>query len=396
MPLAFPWDQRLMSIDIPKKHALLPPGFTDVLTPDAAHEYQVVSKINHVFRSYGYEQIRLPMVENESAQSYWGPGHVDDMFRFTDPETQKTLTLRRDITPQVWRLAKTRLAADPRPLRVSYHGQVLTAARDQITPERELTQIGVEMMGAGSLAADLEILQLSMQAFQAIGLHDISVDLCWPSVLTLIGEALGLSDDDRNRAEALMSLRDRQYLDAMPEKAAEVCALLIDLAGPAGRVLPELDRLKTLIPQVLDGPLDRLRALVTEIRANVPGIQITIDLWDAVGFNYYSGIAFTFYKKGARRPLGRGGRYVLAGENAAGVSLFVEEMVKAGAAYTPPKRIFLPGGVGYDTARTLREQGWVAVSCLDGAERSSEDRYADAKSHHCAFIWLNGRAEPVP
>ena len=384
-------------MSIPKKHALLPPGFTDVLTPDAGHEYQVVSKINQVFCAYGYEQIRLPMVENESAQAYWGGGQVDDLFRFTDPETQKTLTLRRDITPQVWRLAKTRLARDHRPLRVSYHGQVLTAARDQIMAERERTQIGVEMMGITSLAADLEILQLSIEAFQAVGLDDISLDLCWPSVLTLIGDALGLCEQDRKRAESLMSLRDRQYLQEMPEKAAEICALLIDLAGPAARVLPQLDQLKALIPQVLDHPLDHLRALIGALQANAPGIQLTIDLWDAVGFNYYSGIAFTFYKKGARRPLGRGGRYVLADENAAGMSLFVEEMVKAGAAYTPPKRIFLPTGVDYATARDLREQGWVAVRCLDGRDcgNASEDWRAEAQAHRCAFVWLNGRAEPV-
>src|SRR3546814_3358649 len=60
-----------------------------------------------------------------------------DLLRFVDPVSQRTLALRPDITAQVGRIATTRMARVPRPLRLAYGGAVLKVRGTQLRPERE-------------------------------------------------------------------------------------------------------------------------------------------------------------------------------------------------------------------------------------------------------------------
>src|SRR5258708_20209415 len=77
-------------------------------------------------------------------------------FRLMDPVSQRMLGLRADMTLQIARIAATRLRRLPRPLRLSYAGQVLRVKGDEIRPERQVGQGGAELIDAQSPAADVE------------------------------------------------------------------------------------------------------------------------------------------------------------------------------------------------------------------------------------------------
>ena len=79
--------------------------------------------------------------------------------------------LRADTTPQVARIASTRLAAAPRPLRLSYAGQCLRVRGSQLAPDRQIAQAGIELIGPDSPAADAEIVLTGAAALDALGLH---------------------------------------------------------------------------------------------------------------------------------------------------------------------------------------------------------------------------------
>src|SRR5260221_635843 len=113
----------------PLHPALLPLGLRDVLPPDAAAEAQVVARLMTVLTSHGYERVKPPLAEFEdNLLSGAGAAMAKETFRLMDPISQRMIGLRADMTPQVARIATTRLKNAPRPLRLCYAGQVRLAS----------------------------------------------------------------------------------------------------------------------------------------------------------------------------------------------------------------------------------------------------------------------------
>src|SRR5262245_20731879 len=110
----------------PTERALLPNGLNDTLMPHAAVEAEMERRVLEAFARFGYERVKPPLAEFEDSLMD-GPGGAvaAQMFRLMDPVTQRMMGLRPDITPQIARIATTRLTNAPRPLRLSYAGPVL-------------------------------------------------------------------------------------------------------------------------------------------------------------------------------------------------------------------------------------------------------------------------------
>ena len=96
-----------------------------------------------------------------------GAAMASHTFRLMDPVSQRMMGLRADMTPQVGRIAASRLKGAPRPLRLSYAGQVLRVKGEQLRPERQIGQVGVELIGTASAAADAEAVLLAAEALRA-------------------------------------------------------------------------------------------------------------------------------------------------------------------------------------------------------------------------------------
>ena len=105
--------------------ALLPAGLADDLPPEADIEAAVVGALMATFRAHGYERVKPPLIEfEESLLAGPGAALAQQTFRIMDPQSQRMLGVRADMTVQVARIAETRLRERPRPLRLSYAGQV--------------------------------------------------------------------------------------------------------------------------------------------------------------------------------------------------------------------------------------------------------------------------------
>src|SRR3546814_5883986 len=85
-----------------------------------------------------------------------GTAVASQTFRLMDPVSPRMMGLRADMTPQVARIATTRLKKAPRPLRLCYGGQVLQVRGSQSRPERQFAQAGIELIGAPEGAGDAE------------------------------------------------------------------------------------------------------------------------------------------------------------------------------------------------------------------------------------------------
>lgn len=354
--------------------ALLPVGFRDRLPPAAEAASHLVRSVVDAFASYGYERVAPPLAEHEASLARWlGKPLGAALFRSPDPATGEALALRPDITGQIARIAATRLAAAPRPLRLAYAGPVLRARAGQLDPARELTQAGAELIGTDSVAALAELATIALDALAGVGVSDLSVDLTTPELVAdLAARQWPVSD-----LPALLAALDGKDWGAL-EGPFEPYRALLEAAGPAAAALP---RLRVIAPE--------LAASLTDIVDALPGVRVTIDPTERHGFEYHSWVGFSLFGSANGRAfpheIGRGGAYRVrhpdgTDERAAGVSLYVDTLVDAGLGAATTRRIFLPFKTDAAAAATLRAEGWATVTAL-----SPQD-----SSEGCSHVW-NGR-----
>jgi ATP phosphoribosyltransferase regulatory subunit len=338
---------------------LLPEGFHDRLPPAADAAARLEACVLAAARGYGYEQVDPPLAEfAESLGARLKAARMQDAVRFVDPASQRTLIIRPDITAQVGRIAATRMAHHPRPVRLSYAGQVLKLRASQLRPERAMRQIGCELIGLDSVAAAREIVGVAVEALASAGVAGLSIDFTLPDLVdALAGDMLA--------ADRLEALRER--LDA--KDAGGVAAIdpaylpLIEAAGPFA---PALERLRALDTGALTSRLDGL----AEIAASLRGVSLTLDPTERHGFEYQTWLGFSLFVSGVRGEIGRGGSYTILHEDgreepAVGFTLYADPMLEAGFGADERRRLFLPLGTAPELGRALRIGGWVTVAQLE-------------------------------
>ena len=374
---------------------LLPAGLEDVLPPLAAHESAVVERLIASFQAQGYDRVKPPLLEFEEALlAGAGAAVAGQTFRLMDPVSQRMMGLRADMTPQVARIATTRLKNTPRPLRLCYGGQVLQVRGSQLRPERQFAQAGVELIGATDETGDAEVALLAIEALTALGVEELSVDLNLPPLVGALAADLGLA------AEQVAELRlalDRKDAAAVKDLAGDHAKLFQDLlraAGPVDKALAALAKLK--LPEAAAREVQHLADVVTLIREAAPQARLTIDPVEHRGFEYQTGISFILFARGVRGELGRGGRYEASGpngerESSTGFTLFMDTVLRALPAPAPAQRIFLPLGTSAEEGRRLRAEGWVTLAGLAAVD----DLQAEARRLGCGHLLRDGEISEI-
>ncbi len=372
--------------------ALLPAGLSDGLPPAATHEADLIEHFIAAFSRRGYDRVKPPLVEfEETLLAGTGSRVANQTFRLMDPVSQRMMGVRADITPQVARLALSRLSRAMRPLRLTYAGQVLRVRGTQLRPERQFGQVGAEIIGSNSVRADAEVIVMSAEAMISAGVPELTVDIAHPDLARLICE--GLDIQPAGLREAL----DRKDGAAVAQAAGEHAPLfsqLLRAAGPAEGCLATLRALD--LPDAARQELDHLDALVAAIRESAPQFALTIDPVERRGFEYQSGACFTFFARGVRGELGRGGRYHCSGglepgEPAVGATLYLDSLLRAVPRKQPAAKLYLPFGTTTADGAALRQEGWATVSALE-AESDAEEAAARLG---CSHILRDGAAQEL-
>jgi ATP phosphoribosyltransferase regulatory subunit len=373
--------------------ALLPSGLRDVLPPEAAFEAAATERLLAVFGRSGYEQVSPPLVEFEdSLLSGVGAAMTRETFRLMDPVSQRMMAVRSDMTPQMARIATTRLAGAPRPLRLSYAGTVLRVTAGQLRPERQFRQAGAELIGSASAAADAEVILLATEALTALGVRDVTVDLTMPTLVPAVCAALGLRPDRLSRLEAALDRKDAALVAEIAGSRARALLLaLIDVAGPAETTL---DRLAALdLPPRARAAVDQLAEVVRRLGPARDGLRLTVDAVEHRGFEYHDGTSFSLSAAGIRSELGRGGRYrvgangrAASGEPATGFTLYMDVVLRAVPRPAHPRRLYLPPEIAPEARRHWQESGWITVAALEPAD----DAAAEAARLGCDHMLVDG------
>ncbi len=156
-------------------------GTRDVLPPDSRLWVAVENTAHRVFDGFGYDEIRMPVMESTELYVRSVGEDTDivakEMYTFADRKG-RSLTLRPEGTAGVARsYIENGLGQRPQPLRLSYFGPMFRYEKMQRGRYRQFTQIGIELLGAATPVADVEVLLVLHTFLAEFGFDDLVIVL---------------------------------------------------------------------------------------------------------------------------------------------------------------------------------------------------------------------------
>ena len=365
--------------------ALLPAGLRDVLPPEAEVEARCVGTIMDCFDAYGYQRVKTPLIEfEESLFAGAGAATAEQTFRLMDPSSQRMMGLRADTTPQIARLAATRLSAAPRPLRLAYSGQCLRVRGSQLQPERQVAQAGIELIGHDGAGADAEIIVTAAAALAAAGLPDVSFDLTVPWLVLSLMEQV--EPELRPELSRALDRKDSAAVASFNTLYTGVFLKLLEATGAASRAIPAL--LAIDLPAASKVHAIRIAETVRASTSQNPKLALTIDPIEFRGYQYHTGICTTVFAAGRQAELGRGGRYLSGnGEPATGITLYPDTIVRVAPPPSLRPRLYLPFGTAPGDAETCRRQGFATIPAFN----ENNPPLIEAARLGCTHVYQNGQ-----
>lgn len=335
---------------------LLPDGVEDVLPPHAADVEALRRQLLDQYRRWGYELIIPPMIEYLQSL-LTGTGNDLDLqtFKLTDQLTGRMMGVRADMTPQAARIDAHSLRRAG-VTRLCYAGHVLHARPANMLASRAPLQVGCELFGSHSAAADQEVMELMVETLRTGGVSRIHVDLAHVGIFSCLAHESGLTPAEEARVFDAVRRKSIPELSELLGSAApgSARAMLRELATLNGgvEVVARARKLFAGAPQRVSAALDELEQAATQIQAHDPDIEVGFDFCELRGYNYHTGLVFAAYTPNQGSAIAQGGRYDAVGEDfgrarpATGFSADLKAIMTAGAstAPAPTGAIWAPAG----------------------------------------------------
>ena len=289
----------------PTSIAAIPPGALD-LTGEAVRRRRALQRgTMEALERAGYEELIPPTFEYEDTfVRAGGPEVAERLVRFPDRDG-RILALRYDFTASLARVAATTFSDAGRTLRLCYSGKVFRQDPERGGRPREMLQVGAELLGQGDIAADIEIVRLTLTLLGAAGLKDFQVNLGHVGVLAAGLQAI--EEPLRTDVRRWIDRKDRGNLRQALSGLSADARTLMTLPFVIGRRVA-LEEAAVTAPQASRPGLEHLLALDAALTSSQRA-HVVYDLGEVRGLDYYTGIHFELYIAGAGRAAGAGGRY---------------------------------------------------------------------------------------
>lgn len=173
----------------------------------------------------GYAQMDFPVVEStELFLRKAGEERVQQMYAFR--YRNRDLCLRPEFTASVVRSTIATMQSAPLPIRVAYHGPVFRYERPGQARYRQFTEIGIELLGAATAAADAEVIGTAATALRAAGIPTVRIVLGHVGIVR--GFLAGLALDERVREWLVWSMERLRPDDPRGERIHPALAAMLD------------------------------------------------------------------------------------------------------------------------------------------------------------------------
>jgi histidyl-tRNA synthetase len=278
-------------------------GMNDILPADAPLWEHVESSAAQLFRDYGYERIRLPVLERTELFSR-SIGEATDivekeMYTFEDRNGDR-ITMRPEATAGVVRAALSNGMLHNQRQKLWCAGPMFRHERPQKGRYRQFHQLSLEALGYAEPEVDAELIVISARLWQALGIEHVTLEL------NSLGTPESRTDYKRSLVDYFSAHRDA--LDEDSERRLERNPLrILDSKNEAMR---ELIAGAPLLTDSLD---DESRAHFEAVRNSLAdvGIGYVINPRLVRGLDYYSRTVFEWVtdRLGSQGAICSGGRY---------------------------------------------------------------------------------------
>lgn len=156
-------------------------GMNDILPSEIATWQFLEQEARRIFHSYGFSEIRVPVVEKTElfCRSIGETTDIveKEMYTFTD-KSGNSLTLRPEGTAPVMRsFIEQKLYNQDPVAKLYYLGPMFRYERPQKGRYRQFHQIGVEAIGIDDPKIDAQVLAMLSHYFDAVGIHDVELHI---------------------------------------------------------------------------------------------------------------------------------------------------------------------------------------------------------------------------
>jgi len=279
-------------------------GMNDILPSDAPMWELFENTAETILKSYGYQKIVTPIVE-ETGLFKRAIGAVTDivekeMYSFTDSMNGDELTLRPEGTAGVVRAVLEHNMVYDGPKRLWYKGPMFRHERPQRGRYRQFFQFGAEAVGFTGPDIDAELIMLCRRLWDDLGLQNVRLEL------NSIGNA---EERLRHRADLIAYFEQHaDILDAEAQRRLHSNPLRI------------LDTKNPTMQEMVNGAPQLLAYLGEESLAHFEGVkklldrnnvQYTVNPRLVRGLDYYNRTVFEWVTEelGSQGTICAGGRY---------------------------------------------------------------------------------------
>jgi histidyl-tRNA synthetase len=297
----------------------LPRGIRDIEPEEMVKRNWVYGRIRDVFRRYAFQEMEPATLEElRTLEAKSGPAIKDEIYWFND-KAGRSIGLRFDLTVGMARMVAGRSDL-PEPTKLASIGGNWRYDEPQFGRYRYFTQWDAEIFGSDDPTADAEVIALSMDILDNVGLEEAEVRISNRRIIQSFVENLGLKTQEK--IEAIFRIVDKSRKISNEAVAAELRA-----EGLEGTVADSLMKFTSIMGNPAQ-VLERLSEMGTRGKEAALGYRQLAELADALqGFNklsrcffdmsvvrgigYYDGIVFEAFDKGGEDVgaiLG-GGRY---------------------------------------------------------------------------------------
>ncbi len=365
---------------------------------------------------WGCEEVRTPTLEYLHLFTATGtltPGMLGKVYSFLDWDgwSGERVVLRPDGTIPVARLFIEGMK-DRDFAKLCYVSNIFIF-EETGKESRERWQGGVELIGAGSPLADVELIALALEALAGMGLKGLKLKLSHSGLIRGLLHGLGMSPGEE--AEIFDRILDGDAAALAAVKAGkpelnEALSLLLKLKGKSSAFLKNSRGLLARSLPQLESALDDFIDITSLLE--VLGCDYKIDLASGRGFEYYTGVIFHIFA--GREKVGGGGRYdalipLMGGKDipASGFALYFDHLMKlaepSAAAEPAAVKVAVHAGPeaikqGFDAVSRLHKEGYITQFGLDDNGMADADWRLDIRGETPRFELTDaktGRKRPA-
>ena len=175
-------------------------GMKDILPAEMAAFRLVEGICRESCRKWGYREVRPPTIEYLNLFTSAGtltPDRLGKVYSFLDWDgwSGERVVMRPDGTIPIARFYVCTEGADQ--LAKLFYVTNVFVFEETGKETREKWQCGVELIGAGSIVADIELISLALEVLKKAGIKNIRLRLSHAGLIRALLEKFGLSEEEQ-------------------------------------------------------------------------------------------------------------------------------------------------------------------------------------------------------